>query len=191
MLGQMSLFEEYDSSEEDLLMALHQSMCSSDPDAAVYWMCRMLDKGDDPLYIARRLVRFASEEVGMADSGALPMALAAYQACQVLGLPECDVHLTHAVVYLSMSPKSNALYRACESCKKDISVLPAEPIPQQIREIRDLELENRHYGEGYLYASMHCLPDALTGRRYYEPTDQGKEKEVKESLEKILEWKNS
>lgn len=135
----------------------------------------------------------------MADSGALPMTLAAHQACQVLGMPECDIHLTHAVVYLSMSPKSNALYRACESCKKDISVLPAEPIPQQIRKAQTLEIEKRHYGEGYIYTpyletkltKMSCLPDALTGRRYYEPTDQGKEKEVKELLEKLLDWKNS
>ena len=95
-------------------------MRNSDPDAAVYWMCRMLDGGEDPLYIARRLIRFASEDVGMADSKALQVAVAAYQACHFLGMPECDVHLTHAVVYLAMAPKSNALYTACEACKRDV-----------------------------------------------------------------------
>ena len=111
----------YDKNGEEhynLISALHKSMRNSDPDAAVYWMCRMLDGGEDPLYIARRLIRFASEDVGMADPQALPLAVSVYQACHFLGMPECDVHLTHAVVYLSMAPKSNALYTACEPVKK-------------------------------------------------------------------------
>ena len=108
-------------------------MRNSDPDAAVYWMMRMLEGGENPLYIARRLIRFASEDVGMADSNALQVAVAAYQACHFLGMPECDVHLTHAVVYLSMAPKSNALYTACEACKKDVRTMRAEPVPLQIR----------------------------------------------------------
>lgn len=126
----------YDKTGEEhynLISALHKSMRNSDPDAAVYWMMRMLEGGENPLYIARRLIRFASEDVGMADSNALQVAVAAYQACHFLGMPECDVHLTHAVVYLSMAPKSNALYTACEACKKDVRTMqggagaPADP----------------------------------------------------------------
>lgn len=190
----------YDKTGEEhynLISALHKSMRNSDPDAAVYWMCRMLDGGEDPLYIARRLVRFASEDVGMADSHALQVAVAAYQACHFIGMPECDVHLTHAVVYLSMAPKSNALYRACEACKKDVRELPAEPVPLQICNAPTNLMKELHYAEGYQYAHdteekltrMQCLPDALAGRRYYEPTDQGAEKPVKERLRQILEWK--
>lgn len=190
----------YDKTGEEhynLISALHKSMRNSDPDAAVYWMCRMLDGGEDPLYIARRLVRFASEDVGMADPGALQLAVNVYQACHFLGMPECDVHLTHAVVYLSMAPKSNALYRACERCKADVKDMPAEPVPLQIRNAPTKLMQELHYGEGYQYAHdteekltrMQCLPDSLAGRRYYEPTTQGQEARVKERLEEILAWK--
>lgn len=192
----------YDKNGEEhynLISALHKSMRNSDPDAAVYWMCRMLDGGEEPLYIARRLVRFASEDVGMADSNALQVAVAAYQACHFLGMPECDVHLTHAVVYLSMAPKSNALYRACEYCKKEIKESPAEPVPLQIRNAPTKLMKELHYGEGYQYAhdtdekltKMQCLPDKLAGRRYYEPTREGEELKVRERLDEILKWKNS
>ena len=180
----------YDKTGEEhynIISALHKSMRNSDPDAAVYWMYRMLDGGEDPLYIARRLVRFASEDVGMADSHALQVAVAAYQACHFIGMPECDVHLTHAVVYLSMAPKSNALYMACETVKKDVHDLPAEPVPLQIRNAPTKLMKDLEYGKGYIYAhdteeklsKMQCLPDALAGRRYYQPTDQGLEKRVK------------
>lgn len=190
----------YDKNGEEhynLISALHKSMRNSDPDAAVYWMCRMLDGGEDPLYIARRLVRFASEDVGMADSNALHVAVSVYQACHFLGMPECDVHLTHAVVYLAMAPKSNALYRACEDCKVDVGELPAEPVPLQICNAPTNLMKEMNYGKGYVYAHdteekitrMQCLPDSLAGRRYYKPTDQGQEKEVKERLEEILAWK--
>lgn len=190
----------YDKNGEEhynLISALHKSMRNSDPDAAVYWMCRMLDGGEEPLYIARRLIRFASEDVGMADSQALPVAVAAYQACHFLGMPECDIHLTHAVVYLSMAPKSNALYVACEACKRDVRELPAEPVPLQICNAPTGLMKDLHYGEGYIYAHdtqeklsrMQCLPDALGGKRYYRPTEEGREREVKERLEEILEWK--
>ena len=180
------------------ISALHKSMRNSDPDAAVYWLCRMLDGGEDPLYIARRLVRFASEDVGMADSQALQVTVAAYQACHFLGLPECDVHLTHAVVYLSMAPKSNALYMACETCKKDVRELPAEPVPLQICNAPTQLMKDLNYGQGYIYAhdteeklsKMKCLPDSLEGRRYYYPTQEGKEQRVKERLEKILAWRS-
>ena len=189
----------YDKTGEEhynIISALHKSMRNSDPDAAVYWMYRMLDGGEDPLYIARRLVRFASEDVGMADSHALQVAVAAYQACHFIGMPECDVHLTHAVVYLSMAPKSNALYMACEAVKKDVRDLPAEPVPLQIRNAPTKLMKDLEYGKGYIYAhdteeklsKMQCLPDALAGRRYYQPTDQGLEKRVKERLEQIIEW---
>ena len=141
----------YDKNGEEhynLISALHKSMRNSDPDAAIYWMMRMLEGGDDPLYIARRLIRFASEDVGMADSHALQVAVAAYQACHFLGMPECDVHLTHAVVYLSMAPKSNALYTACEAAKKDVRTLRAEPVPMQIRNAVTGLMKEQGYGKG-------------------------------------------
>lgn len=190
----------YDKNGEEhynLISALHKSMRNSEPDAAVYWMCRMLDGGEEPLYIARRLVRFASEDVGMADSNALQVAVAAYQACHFLGMPECDVHLTHAVVYLSMAPKSNSLYMACEECKKDIKEMPAEPVPLHICNAPTDLMKKLNYGKGYVYAhdteeklaKMKCLPDSLADRKYYRPTTQGDEKQVKERLEEILKWK--
>ncbi len=190
----------YDKSGEEhynLISALHKSMRNSDPDAAVYWLCRMLDGGEDPLYIARRLVRFASEDVGMADSQALQITVAAYQACHFLGMPECDVHLTHAVVYLSMAAKSNAVYRACEDCKKDIKRMPAEPVPLHLCNAPTSLMKDLGYGKGYQYAhdeqekltAMTCLPDSLTDRAYYQPTTQGREKLVKERLIQIKEWK--
>lgn len=190
----------YDKSGEEhynLISALHKSMRNSDPDAAVYWMCRMLEGGENPLYIARRLIRFASEDVGMADSNALTVAVAAYQACHFLGMPECDVHLTHAVTYLAMAPKSNALYRACESCKEDVREKTAEPVPLILRNAPTKLMEELHYGEGYRYAHdteekltrMECLPESMRGSRYYYPTEQGAEGKVKERLEEILAWK--
>lgn len=190
----------YDKNGEEhynIISALHKSMRNSDPDAALYWMHRMLHGGEDPLYIARRLIRFASEDVGMADSQALPLAVSVYQACHFLGMPECDIHLTHAVVYLSMAPKSNALYRACEACKEDVRDLPAEPVPLQICNAPTKLMKDLHYGEGYIYAHdteeklsrMQCLPDALAGRRYYHPTAEGQERRTGERLREILEWK--
>ena len=192
------LYDKKGEEHYNLISALHKSMRNSDPDAAVYWMYRMLDGGEEPLYIARRLVRFASEDVGMADSNALQVAIAVFQACHFLGMPECDVHLAHAVVYLSMAPKSNALYQACENCKADMKELPAEPVPLQICNAPTSFMKEMDYGKGYIYAhdteekmaKMECLPKALSGRRYYYPTDQGKEKEVKERLEEILKWKS-
>lgn len=190
----------YDKNGEEhynLISALHKSMRNSDPDAAVYWMQRMLEGGENPLYIARRLIRFASEDVGMADSNALSVAVAAYQACHFNGMPECDVNLAHAVVYLSMAPKSNALYVACEETKKDIRTGRTEPVPLQICNAPTKLMEELSYGKGYEYAhdyeskltKMQCLPDALADREYYRPTTQGREKEVKERLEEIREWK--
>lgn len=190
----------YDKNGEEhynLISALHKSMRNSDPDAAIYYMQRMLEGGENPLYIARRLIRFASEDIGMADSGALQVAIAAYQACHFNGMPECDVNLAHAVTYLSMAPKSNALYMACEETKKDIRTRRTDPVPLQICNAPTKLMEELDYGKGYEYAHdyenkltrMQCLPDALAERRYYRPTSQGAERQVKERLEEIREWK--
>ena len=190
----------YDKTGEEhynLISALHKSMRNSDPDAAIYWMMRMLEGGENPLYIARRLIRFASEDVGMADSNALQVAVAAYQACHFLGMPECDVHLTHAVVYLSLAPKSNALYTACEACKKDVRTRRAEPVPMQIRNAPTRLMKEFGYGEGYEYAHdteeklthMQCMPDGLKDRVYYHPTDQGEEEKAAKRLEEIRKYK--
>ncbi len=190
----------YDKAGEEhynIISALHKSMRNSDPDAAIYWMCRMLEGGENPLYIARRLIRFASEDIGMADSNALTVAVAAYQACHFLGMPECDVHLTHAVTYLAMAPKSNALYRACENCKEDVRSKTAEPVPLILRNAPTKLMEELHYGEGYRYAhdteekltNMECMPDSMKGRRYYYPTGQGAEAAVSERLHDIMAWK--
>ena len=190
----------YDKTGEEhynMISALHKSMRNSDPDAAVYWMCRMLEGGENPLYIARRLIRFASEDIGMADSHALPLAVSVYQACHFLGMPECDVHLTHAVVYLSMAPKSNALFKACESCKTDVKNKKAEPVPLILRNAPTRLMKELDYGKGYEYAHnteeklthMQCMPDSLKDRVYYRPTTQGEEKKVKERLEEIKAWK--
>ncbi len=182
----------------NIISALHKSMRNSDPDAAIYWMCRMLEGGENPLYIARRLIRFASEDIGMADSNALTVAVNAYQACHFLGVPECDVHLTHAVTYLAMAPKSNALYVACEKCKEDIRNKEAEPVPLQLRNAPTKLMKELDYGAGYQYAhdteekitNMECLPESMKGSRYYFPTRQGAEANVQDRLEAILEWKN-
>ncbi len=191
------LYDKKGEEHYNLISALHKSMRNTDPDAAVYWLSRMLEAGEDPLYVARRLIRFASEDVGMADSQALPLAVAAYQACHFNGMPECSVNLAHAVVYLSMAPKSNSLYAAYETCKEDAQRMLAEPVPLQIRNASTGLMKELHYGEGYVYAhdtrekvaDMQCLPDSLKGKRYYVPTDEGAEGAVKEKLDRILEWK--
>ena len=179
------LYDKTGQEHYNLISALHKSMRNSDPDAAIYWMCRMLEGGEDPLYIARRLIRFASEDVGMADSRALQVAVAAYQACHFLGMPECDVHLTHAVVYLAMAPKSNTLYTACEECKRDVKERRAEPVPLVLRNAPTSLMKELNYGKGYEYAHdteeklthMQCMPDSMADRTYYHPGDQGKKKQ--------------
>ena len=191
----------YDKNGEEhynLISALHKSMRNSDPDAAVYWMCRMIDGGEDPLYIARRMVRFASEDVGLADSNALTVAVNAYQACHFLGLPECNVHLAHAAVYLSMAPKSNALERACIDAAQDIENSPAEPVPLHIRNAPTGLMKEAGYGKGYIYAhdteekitKMQCLPDALKDRQYYDPGVMGDEAAIKKRLDEIRKWRS-
>ena len=190
----------YDKAGEEhynIISALHKSMRNSDPQAAIYWLSRMLEAGEDPLYVARRLIRFASEDIGMADSNALLIAVAAYQASHYIGLPECSDNLTHAVVYLSLAPKSNALYVAYEEAKQDALETFAAPVPLHIRNAPTSLMKELDYGKGYMYAhdfegkltAMQCLPDALKGRNYYRPTSQGREAHFKERLEKIEKWR--
>lgn len=190
----------YDKSGEEhynLISALHKSMRNSDPDAAVYWLARMLEAGEDPLYIARRVVRFASEDVGIADSRGLEIAVAAYQACHFIGMPECSVNLTHAVIYLSMAPKSNAMELAYNEAKADAVQHLNEPVPLQIRNAPTKLMGELGYGKGYQYAhdtkekmaAMQCLPNGLKDRSYYHPTEQGLEARYKERLRQIKEWK--
>ena len=189
----------YDKNGEEhynLISALHKSMRNSDVNAAIYWLARMLEAGEDPLYVARRLIRFASEDIGMADSQALVIAVAAYQACHFIGMPECNVTLTHAVTYLALSPKSNALYTAYGRAKQDAQDMLAEPVPLVIRNAPTQLMKELDYGKGYQYAHdledkiavMDCLPPSLKGRKYYRPTTQGREARVKERVEKIEQW---
>ena len=190
----------YDKTGEEhynLISALHKSMRNSDPDAAVYWLARMLEAGEDPLYIARRVTRFASEDIGLADPRALEIAVAAYQACHFIGMPECTVHLTEAVVYMSMAPKSNSLYVAYGMAKKDALTQLSEPVPLVIRNAPTKLMKDLDYGKGYQYAhdtenkltNMQCLPDSLLGKEYYFPTDEGAEGKIKARLKEIKEWK--
>ncbi|MCR0494864.1 replication-associated recombination protein A [[Clostridium] innocuum] len=191
------LYDRQGEEHYNLISALHKSMRNSDVDAAIYWLARMLEAGEDPLYVARRLVRFASEDIGMADSRALEICVAAYQACHFLGMPECNVHLTHAVTYLSLSPKSNALYMAYGAAKEDAVHMLSEPVPLQIRNAPTSLMKDLHYGEGYQYAhdtqekltNMECMPESLKGREYYPPTIQGSEARVSKRLQDIKEWK--
>ncbi len=191
------LYDKKGEEHYNLISALHKSMRNSDPDAAVYWLARMLEAGEDPLYVARRVTRFASEDIGLADPRALEIAVAAYQACHFIGMPECSVHLTEAVVYMSLAPKSNALYVAYESAKKDALSQLAEPVPLVIRNGVTKLMRELDYGSGYQYAhdyedkltDMQCLPDSLLGREYYRPTDQGVEVRFKERLNEIKRWK--
>ena len=192
----------YDKNGEEhynIISALHKSMRNSDPDAAVYWLARMLEGGEDPIYIARRVTRFASEDIGLADPHALEIAVAAYHACHFIGMPECSVHLTQAVVYMSMAPKSNAMDVAYIMARKDAREHVAEPVPLQIRNAPTKLMKELEYGKGYKYAhdydekmtSMQCLPDALKDREYYIPTEQGLEAKYKAKLQQIKEWKKT
>lgn len=190
----------YDKNGEEhynLISALHKSMRNSDPDAAVYWLARMLEAGEDPLYVARRVIRFASEDIGLADPKALEIAIHAYQACHFIGMPECSVHLSEAVIYMAIAPKSNAVYRAYEAAKKDALKQLAEPVPLIIRNAPTQLMKELNYGEGYQYAhdfkekltNMQCLPDSLLNREYYLPGEQGVEGKIKARLQQIKLWK--
>ena len=186
------LYDKLGDEHYNIISALHKSMRNSDPDAAVYWLARMLEAGEDPLYVARRITRFAAEDVGLADTGALNVAVNAFHACHFIGMPECSVHLTEAVIYLSLAPKSNSSYMAYEHAKRDALETLAEPVPLVIRNAPTRLMKDLSYGEGYRYAhdeedkvaaGMQCLPDSLVGTRYYEPTTEGRESAFKERLE--------
>ena len=190
----------YDKDGEEhynIISALHKSMRNSDPDAAVYWLARMLEGGEDPLYVARRITRFASEDIGLADPRALEIAVAAYQACHFIGMPECTAHLTEAVVYMSLAPKSNALYVAYGMARKDAQERMAEPVPLHLRNAPTKLMKELEYGKGYQYAhdmdekltTMACLPESLQGRSYYHPTNEGVEGRFAQRLREIKHWK--
>ena len=191
------LYDKKGEEHYNLISALHKSMRNSDPDAAVYWLARMLEAGEDPLYVARRVVRFASEDIGLADPRALEIAVAAYQACHFIGMPECSVNLTQAVTYMAMVPKSNAMEVAYFAAREDAIAQLAEPVPLVIRNAPTKLMKELDYGKGYQYAhdtkekitAMQCLPDSLVDREYYRPTDQGLEARFKERLAQIKDWK--
>jgi putative ATPase len=187
---------QYDKAGEEhynLISALHKSLRNSDPDASLYWMGRMLEAGEDPVYIARRMVRFASEDVGLADVRALSVALDATEAVRLVGLPECKLALAQAAVYLALAPKSNALYTAYGRVAADIQAGTNEPPPLHIRNAPTRLMKDLGYGKGYQYAhdledkvaDMQCLPDSLRGRRYYHPGTQGMERRIGEILEEL------
>jgi putative ATPase len=187
------LYDKHGEEHFNLISALHKSLRNSDTDAGLYWLARMLESGEDPLYIARRLVRFASEDIGMADPQALVIAMAAQQATHFIGMPEANNALAQAVVYLATAPKSNALYMAYNRAAETVHELPNEPVPLHIRNAPTRLMKNLGYGKGYKYAhdyedaitDLSCLPDSLTGSKFYEPTDRGFEAEVKK---RIQDW---
>ncbi len=186
----------YDKSGEEhfnLISALHKSLRDSDADAALYWLTRMLAAGEDPRYLARRMVRFASEDVGLADPQALPLTLAAWDAYQRLGSPEGELALAEAALYLALAPKSNAVYAAYGLARRTVEERPADPVPKSIRNASTALMKGLGYGKGYVYAhdteegtgGLDCLPDSLQGTRFYEPQGKGFEAKLKERLEKV------
>ena len=197
MQRKVLLYDKAGEEHYNLISALHKSVRNSDPDAALYWLGRMLEAGEDPLYLARRLVRMASEDIGLADPHALRVALDAMQAVDFVGLPEGNLALAEAAVYLALAPKSNALYEGYAKVREDVERTRAEPVPLHLRNpVTDL-MREFGYGKGYRYAhdleervaDMECLPESLKNRRYYLPTDEGLEKRLKERLEQIRKIK--
>ena len=191
------LYDKQGEEHYNLISALHKSMRNSDADAAVYWLARMLESGEDPMYIARRVTRFAAEDVGLADPRALELSVAAFQACHLIGMPECSVHLTEAVIYNALAPKSNAMEVAYMQAAHDANENIAEPVPLHIRNAPTKLMKELDYGKGYIYAhdtedkiaDMECLPENLRGREYYHPGNQGFEPRFKERYESIKKWR--
>ncbi|MBQ4019994.1 MAG: replication-associated recombination protein A, partial [Erysipelotrichaceae bacterium] len=191
------LYDKKGEEHYNIISALHKSMRNSDPDAAVYWLARMLEAGEDPLYVARRVIRFASEDVGIADPRALQLAVSAYDACHYIGMPECTDALAEAVIYMSVAPKSNAVDVAYSMARQDALQMLDEPVPLVIRNAPTKLMKDLGYGDGYQYAhdtedkltNMQCLPDSLKDKEYYQPTKQGLERQVAERLNSIKEWK--
>ncbi|WDF82590.1 replication-associated recombination protein A [Lacticaseibacillus pabuli] len=197
IMGKKALL--YDKNGEEhynLISALHKSMRNSDVDAALYWLSRMLVAGEDPLYVARRLVQFASEDVGLADSRALEIAVAAFQASQFLGMPECSVNLAHATAYLALAPKTSSVYDAYNAAKADAEHTLAEPVPLQIRNGVTKLMKDIGYGKDYQYAqdapdkltTMSTMPENLQGKHYYHPSNQGSEVRWAQRLQEIADW---
>ena len=193
----MLLYDKAGEEHYNLVSALHKSVRNSDADAALYWLGRMLEAGEDPLYIARRMMRMASEDIGLAEPNALALTVAAMQAVHFMGRPEGDLALAQCAVYLALAPKSNALYTGYGEVKEDAQKSLAEPVPLHLRNPVTGMMANFGYGKGYQYAhnadgkltDMTCLPENLLGRRYYHPTDEGFEKRLKEKMKAIEEWK--
>jgi putative ATPase len=193
----MLLYDKAGEEHYNLISALHKAVRNSDPDAALYWLGRMLEAGEDPLYIARRLIRMASEDIGLADPNALNVVVNAMQAAHFVGMPEGDLALAEAAVYLSLAPKSNALYVGYGEVKGDAQKTLAEPVPFHLRNPVTGLMANLGYGKGYQYAhhapekvtDMQCLPDNLQDRHYYRPSEEGFEKRLKEKMKAIEEWK--
>ena len=191
------LYDKQGEEHYNLISALHKSMRNSDADAAVYWLARMLESGEDPMYIARRVTRFAAEDVGLADPRALELSVAAFQACHLIGMPECSVHLTEAVIYNALAPKSNAMEVAYMQAAHDANENIAEPVPLHIRNAPTKLMKELDYGKGYIYAhdtedkiaDMECLPENLRSREYYHPGNQGFEPRFKERYESIKKWR--
>lgn len=199
-IGKRTLLYDKDAEEHyNMISALHKSLRNSDVNAALYWTARMLEGGEDPLYIARRLIRFASEDIGMADSRALQICVAAYQACHFLGVPECNVHLAHAAIYMALSPKSRTVYDAYEAAAKDARDSIADPVPMAIRNAPTGLMKELGYGDDYEFdpdhefnlTQMQCIPDALKDRRYYQPSPFGSEKRAKAALDIIEDWRRT
>jgi putative ATPase len=193
----MLLYDKGGEEHYNLISALHKSVRNSDPDAALYWLGRMLEAGEDPLYVARRLIRMASEDIGLADSAALRVAVAAMQAVHFVGMPEGKLALAQAAVYLALAPKSNALYVGYSEVSADIEKTIAEPVPLHLRNAPTGLMKHLGYGQGYEYAhnaperltGMTCLPENLNDQHYYRPTEEGQEKEFGERLRAISDWK--
>lgn len=192
------LYDKQGEEHYNLISALHKSMRNSDADAAVYWLARMLESGEDPMYIARRVTRFAAEDVGLADPRALELSVAAFQACHLIGMPECSVHLTEAVIYNALAPKSNAMEMAYMAAAADANRHIAEPVPLHIRNAPTKLMKELDYGKGYIYAhdtedkiaDMECLPENLQGTQYYHPGDQGFEPRFRDRYEAIRKWRD-
>ncbi|KOF58197.1 MULTISPECIES: replication-associated recombination protein A [Clostridium] len=197
MQSKALLYDKNGEEHYNLISALHKSMRNSDCDAAIYWLSRMLEGGEDPLYIARRLIRFSSEDVGIADPSALQVCVAAYNAAHYIGMPECSVNLTEAVVYLSLAPKSNALYVAYEKAKEDAKNTISEGVPLHLRNAPTKLMSDLGYSKGYKYAhdfkdkttNMQCMPDNLKDHKYYFPTNEGLEKKAVQLMEELNELK--
>lgn len=187
------LYDKAGDQHYDFISAMHKTLRGSDPDAALYWLGRMLEAGEDPLYIIRRLIRFASEDVGMADPQALVVAVAAQQAIHFVGMPECNLALAQAVVYLATAPKSNSLYTAYSRVQRDVETTRNDPVPLHLRNAPTNLMKNLGYGKGYKYAhdyeghfvEQQNLPDSMKGKRYYFPSEQGFEKTV---LARLRAW---